>query len=171
MDNQPDSSAGQSTRFQYWTINQIPVLDNQLDSSAGRPDSGAGQSTRFWCWTINQIPVLDNQPDSGAGQSTGFWCWTINWIPVLDNQLDSSAGQSTGFRCWIINQCWESTQRSSADMGPRDPTDAEKSNQRSSAGKGMTGAIFWSYRVNLLRLWEVENCLGRGNQFCPGFSV
>ena len=26
------------------------------------------------------------------------------------------------------------------------------------AGKSMTRAIFWSYRVNLLRLWEVENC-------------
>ena len=142
LDNQPDSSTGQSTGFQCWTINWIPVLDDQIR-----------------CWTINQILVLDNQPDSGAGQSTGFWCWTINWILVLDNQPDSSAGQSTGFRCWIINQCWESTQRSSADMGPRDPTDAEKSNQRSSAGKGMTGAIFWSYRVNLLRLWEVENCL------------
>ena len=57
---------------------QILVLENQLDS-------GAGKSTRFQYWTINQILVLDNQPDSGAGQSTGFRCWTINQIPVLDN--------------------------------------------------------------------------------------
>ena len=52
LDNQPDSGAGQLTGFWCWIINQIPVLDNQADSSS-RKEPGD--------------PLLDSQPDSGAG--------------------------------------------------------------------------------------------------------
>ena len=71
---------------------------------------------------------------------------------------------------------------------PADPTGTGRSTQRSSVRKSITRAIFWSYRVNLLRLWEVENCYGssmpsqsqsqsqigpncRGAEVCPSVFV